>query len=101
MGRGQTSTGNGGKVYEVIYTDRALKDLKKLSQKECRAIFGKIQWLAENADVVKHERMVGHKEYSLHVGQFRILYLLDRTKRRIVIQIVGKHDEAYRRLKRR
>jgi hypothetical protein len=27
--------------------------------------------------------------------------LLDRTKRRIVIQIVGKHDEAYRRLKRR
>jgi mRNA-degrading endonuclease RelE of RelBE toxin-antitoxin system len=45
--------------------------------------------------------MVGHKEYSLHVGQFRILYLLDWTKRRIVIQIVGKHDEAYRRLKRR
>jgi hypothetical protein len=27
--------------------------------------------------------------------------LLDRTKRRIFIQIVGKHDEAYRRLKRR
>jgi hypothetical protein len=27
--------------------------------------------------------------------------LLDRTKRRIVIQIIGKHDEAYRRLKRR
>jgi hypothetical protein len=26
--------------------------------------------------------------------------LLDRTKRRIVIQIIGKHDEAYRRLKR-
>jgi mRNA-degrading endonuclease RelE of RelBE toxin-antitoxin system len=45
--------------------------------------------------------MVGHKEYSLHVGQFRILYLLDQAKRRIVIHIVGKHDEAYRRLKRR
>jgi len=45
--------------------------------------------------------MFGHEEYSLHVGQFRILYLLDRTIRRIIVQIVGKHDEAYRRLKHR
>jgi len=45
--------------------------------------------------------MVGHKEYSLHVGQFRILYLLDRKRCLIAIQIIGKHDESYRRLKRR
>jgi mRNA-degrading endonuclease RelE of RelBE toxin-antitoxin system len=61
----------------------------------------KIQWLAKNADSIKHERMTGHPEYSLHVGQFRVLYLLDRERHRITIQFIGKHDEVYRRLARR
>jgi mRNA-degrading endonuclease RelE of RelBE toxin-antitoxin system len=51
--------------------------------------------------LLRHERMVGHDEYSLHVGQYRILYTLDHENERIIIEDVGKHDEAYRRLSRR
>ncbi|MFA0778846.1 MAG: hypothetical protein RJAPGHWK_000340 [Candidatus Fervidibacter sp.] len=101
MGRNQAGIGKQGKVYEVIFTNRARKDLKSIPQKDRQDVLSKIQWLAENADSIKHEKMTGHPEYSLHVGQFRILYLLDRERHRITIQFIGKHDEVYRRLARR
>jgi mRNA-degrading endonuclease RelE of RelBE toxin-antitoxin system len=49
---------------------------------------------------LKHERLTGHEEYSLHFGQYRIPYLLDWTNRVITVTDIDKHDEAYRRLKR-
>ena len=54
--------------------------------------------MVENADVIAHERLKGHREYSLHCGQYRIPYLFDKTNKVITIEDVGKHDEVYRRL---
>ncbi|HFD40829.1 MAG TPA: hypothetical protein ENJ31_13385, partial [Anaerolineae bacterium] len=76
--------------------------LEKLSQKApsvAAGILDKIEWLAENAEAIKHERLQGRREFSLHCGQYRLPYLLDRRKGLIVIVAAGKHDEAYRRLR--
>ena len=86
-------------AYEVIISDRAKKRLSKLPKTIGDDIVRKIYWLAENADVIAHERLKGHREYSLHCGAYRIPYLLDRTNRVITIEDIGKHDEAYRRLR--
>jgi len=59
-------------------------------------IAAKIQWLAENADVIKHEKLKGARQYSLHCGQYRILYELERRRKVIIIEKIGKHDEVYR-----
>jgi mRNA-degrading endonuclease RelE of RelBE toxin-antitoxin system len=40
----------------------------------------------------------GRREYSLHCGQYRIPYSLDRIHKVITIEDIGKHDEVYRRL---
>ena len=61
----------------------------------------RIDWLAENADYIQHEKMVGAEEYSLHVGQFRVLYTLDFQTRTITIVDLGKHNEVYKRLQKR
>jgi len=45
--------------------------------------------------------MTGHPEYNLHVGQFRVLYLIAHETKQITIQFIGKHDEVYWRLMRR
>ena len=55
--------------------------------------------MAANADDIAHERLQGHWEYSLHCGQYRIPYSLDRTNKVITIEDIAKHDEAYRRLR--
>jgi len=40
------------------------------------------------------------RDFSLHCGQYRIPYLWDRESKTIIIEIVARHDEAYRKLKR-
>ena len=86
-------------MYEVIISDRAKKRFSKLPRAIGDDIVRKIYWLAANADVIAHERLKGHWEYSLHCGQYRIPYSLDRANKVITIEDIGKHDEAYRRLR--
>lgn len=75
---------------------RALQSLGRQNPKMANRVIKKIQWLRENADVLRHEKLRGRDEYSLHVGQYRVLYELDWAHRRIVIARVGAHSIAYR-----
>ena len=88
-------------MFEVALEERARRQLARLPKKISGDILRKLRWLAENVEVIKHERLRDHEEYSLHCGQYRIPYLLDWTNRVIIVTDIDKHDEAYRRLKRR
>jgi len=91
-------------MYQIEYRKTAQRRLLKIAKRHpqvAKAIYNKILWLKADVTVIKHEQMVGHEEYSLHSGQYRILYLLDHDRRCIVIQDMGKHNEAYLRLARR
>lgn len=85
--------------YRFAFTQRARRRLSKLPQTVARSVADKVRWLAAHAEEVRHERMKGHEEYSLHMGQYRILYTIDHGNRCIYIEDVGKHDEAYRHLR--
>jgi mRNA interferase RelE/StbE len=87
-------------VYEVKFTPRARDDLPSISAKILTGIKDKINWLAANAEVIKHERLQAKKfagEYSLHFGAYRVIYSLDRAKQLIMIHRIGHHREVYRR----
>ena len=93
-------------MFEVVLEERARRQLARLSKKIGGDILRKLRWLGENVEVIKHERLKDHEEYSLHCGQYRISevfrpYLLDWTNRVITVTDIDKHDKAYRRLKRR
>lgn len=91
-------------MFRIEWSHRALRQLDKLSRRNpeiAQDVFEKVEWLAQNAESIDHEQLVGRKESSLHSGQYRIPYLLDRANRLIVIEDVDKHDAAYRKLKRR
>lgn len=87
--------------YRFVFTRGARRRLDKLPRTVAQSIAGKIRWLAAHTEEIRHERMKGHEEYSLHVGQYRVLYTIDRESRCIYIEDVGKHNEAYRRLRER
>ncbi len=91
-------------MYTINYERPARAWLEKLAPKNpdlAAKIVKKIDWLAENADQIDHEKMKGHTEMSLHFGGYRILYLLDRLRQNITICFIDKHDKAYQRLRRR
>ena len=89
-------------MYRLKFRKRARRRLQKIAERNpqiAKDIYKKVTWLAENADVIAHERLKGHREYSLHCGQYRIPYSFDRTNKVITIEDIGKHDEVYRRLR--
>ncbi len=91
-------------MFRIEWSHRALRQLDKLSRRNpeiAKDIFEKVEWLARNAQDIDHEQLLGRNESSLHSGQYRIPYLLDRANQRIVIEDIDKHDAAYRKLKRR
>jgi mRNA-degrading endonuclease RelE of RelBE toxin-antitoxin system len=88
-------------MYRIVYTARAEETLRRLASKAPHIVEGildKIEWLAQNADDVRHERLRGHQDFSLHCGQYRIIYLWNRNSETIVVELIGKHDEVYREL---
>jgi mRNA-degrading endonuclease RelE of RelBE toxin-antitoxin system len=91
-------------MYTIVYERPARVWLEKLARKNpalTAGIVKKIDWLAENADHLDHEKMKGHTELSLHFGGYRILYLLDRLKQIVTVCFIDHHDKAYQRLRRR
>jgi mRNA-degrading endonuclease RelE of RelBE toxin-antitoxin system len=86
--------------YSFVLSKRAERKLAKLPKNVARPIASKIRWLAENAEAIRHDRLKGFDEYSLHSGQYRIPYSLDHEKRMVIIEDIDQHDAAYRRLKR-
>lgn len=91
-------------MFGVEWSERARRQLTKLARRNpeiAQDIYEKVHWLAENVEDIDHEQLKGRAESSLHSGQYRIPYLLDRAKQMIVIEDIDKHDVAYRKLKRR
>ena len=87
-------------MYEVKFTPQARDDLPAISAEILKGIKEKINWLAANAEVIKHERLQAKKfrgEYSLHFGAYRVIYSLDRAKQLIIIHRVKHHREVYGR----
>jgi mRNA-degrading endonuclease RelE of RelBE toxin-antitoxin system len=88
-------------MYKYEFAPTATHKLRKLarrSPKSAEAIVRKIAWLAENAEEVAHRPIKGSEFYSLHSGSYRIPYLLDKSKKLIVIDDIAKHDAAYDRI---
>lgn len=91
-------------MLSLEFSENAQRQLVKIARRDkqtARDIKEKIQWLGANFERIEHEKMHGHPEFSLHSGQYRILYIISRKEQLIRIQDIDKHDAAYRKLRRR
>lgn len=84
--------------YLVEFSVRADDGLSRLDTVIARQVRDKIDWLAENADSVRHEPMTGQFQgmYRLRIGAYRAVYDLDRENRTIIFDIIGHRRVAYR-----
>jgi mRNA-degrading endonuclease RelE of RelBE toxin-antitoxin system len=90
-------------MYEYHLTSLAEENLDRVVQHNpelAAKIIRKIEWLAQNAEQIAHQRIKGSPYFSLHSGAYRIAYALDSTNRVVQIFSVGQHDLTYRRVNR-
>ena len=85
-------------VYEPAFHTSVTKDLKGLDKGIRRRILDKFQWLLEHVEEMQHEPLTAQWEgmYRLRVGDYRIVYEVDREAERIIIYAVGHRREIYK-----
>jgi mRNA-degrading endonuclease RelE of RelBE toxin-antitoxin system len=91
-------------MYHLEFRQRAHRQLTRLARKApsiAKDIIEKIRWLVEHVEEIEHEKLQGYPEYSLHCGQYRVLYHINRQQALVIIEDIDKHDAAYRRLRQR
>lgn len=74
--------------FEIVWSDSASRQLKKLDRTVARRIFEKVGELRE--DPLRHVRkLVNSPYYRLRVGDFRVILDIQRNVLRILVLKVG------------
>ena len=84
--------------YSVDLQASANDDLERLDPAIARQVRSKLEELSGNAEVWPHRALTGRLRgvFRLRVGDYRVLYTLDRENRRIAVRAVQHRSEAYR-----
>jgi len=82
-------------VYDLYVLPPAQKDLDKLEARIFERVIGKIRELSKNPRLSGCLKLTGEEGYRLRVGDYRILYRIDDTVKRLYIYRVKHRKEAY------
>ncbi len=86
-------------MYQVRFIKDAVRDLEKLDNAIARRVAKKINWLAENAEIIEPEglraNLLGLSK--LRQGDYRIIYEIIYSEKIVVIHFIGHRSEVYKR----
>ncbi len=90
-------------AYAIEIGSKADAQLEKLDSAIGATVENKLFWLAENAPVMVHRRLVGMPDdlaglCKLRVGHWRILYWIYHEEKNVRIYRVAHRSEVYRDL---
>ena len=83
-------------MYNIRILRKAVKDIANLPKEYARNVADHIDRLEKNPHPQGSKKLKGRTDYSLRVGNYRILYDIDEEARVITIYRVKHRREAYR-----
>jgi len=84
-------------MYEVIFSDTALKQFKKLNRDLQQRITNSLERIIIRPESYV-KRLVGEPYYSFRVGDYRLILDIQRDKMIIFIIIIGHRKDIYENL---
>ena len=84
--------------YEIVFERRAEREYGRLSGDVLRRVNDAIDSLAAEPRPRGATKLAGRSDYRNRVGDWRIVYELDDSRRRIVVVRVAHRSDVYRRL---
>ncbi|MEE9174080.1 MAG: type II toxin-antitoxin system RelE/ParE family toxin [Thermoplasmata archaeon] len=83
-------------VFDIIWSDSAARQLRRLDRTVARRVFAKVGDLRENP--FPHvRRLVNSPYYRLRVGDYRVIMDIEQDVLRILDLKVGHRDSIYKR----
>lgn len=87
---------NDGPQWKIVIPPKILKKICKIQEKEQIRIKKKILALKEGVDKSDCKRLQGRMDWSLHIGRWRVLFLIDLLKKNILITDFGPRGDIYK-----
>ena len=85
--------------YRVAYRPEVATDLGGVDTGMAQRLFDKTKWLASNIENLRHEPidpdLPGLCQYA--VGDWRILYSIDKEEQLVDVHLIGTSTELYQR----
>lgn len=82
--------------YQLFIAKTAEKELNNIHKSIYQQIVNKIVSLEENPRPYGVKKLLAKEEYRIRVGDHRVLYVVDDSRRIIKIIAVGHRREVYR-----
>ena len=87
------------KKYNLRFKHSIEKDLRKIPETMIERIFQHIESLAIEPFPHGLQKIAGAENlYRIRIGEYRVIYLLDKNNREIIIQHIRHRRDAYRDL---
>lgn len=81
-------------TYEIIFSDRALKQLKKMEKNYQERIITTLERIRIRP-ATYITKLVGDPGYKLRVGDYRIIMDIDNKELRIMVLKIGNRNNIY------
>ena len=84
--------------YSVIILPKAIDVLSRIYKRTANKITSKLTWLSENVEALNLLHLHGNlaEFYKLQVGDYRIVYEIDRNKKVITVHKIGHRRDIYK-----
>jgi mRNA interferase RelE/StbE len=85
-------------VYKINYTTQAAKALLKMPRNTARLIRKKLEQVAEDpfASIPNAKKLQGRPGYRLRIGDWRVIYEIDKEEIVILVLKIAPRGEVYR-----
>ena len=86
-------------MYQLVFLDKALDELKKIDRAWLKIIKAKLLILAKNPAALKNNirRLSGPEEtlYRLRIGAYRVIFKKEEARLTILVVRIGHRREVY------
>ena len=84
-------------LYQVIFARSARQELEALPQRVAERILTRIETLGETPRPRGCRKFQGPSQlWRIRVGEYRVIYAIDDSKRTVDIVVIRHRNEAYR-----
>ena len=84
--------------FQVLLMPEAQADIKDLDSTLQTRILDKLEWVGKNAKQLRHHALQGKEWmgcFKYRVGNYRIIYQIDRSAERLLVLKVGHRRDVY------
>ena len=81
---------------KILFVKSAEKELLRLNKSLGQRIFKKISLLKDDPYGQNSQKLEGGKGYRIRIGDYRVVYTIDKENQTILIIKIGNRKEIYR-----